>query len=245
MPDKNRLIFMLWNKKFRKYLLAIFLIVVLYMLVRWPRDEEVQHFHRKIDGLIPEIAKLSKIVEQPNGTPLKFIILALTDRAFVDMTLNLYLSSFKRFNISNYLFVGAGLEACHLVSLDINCVHYTDDPDSRVANSFGTKSFIHKINIRTGMILDALLAGYTVLHTDLDVIFLKIREEIELQKAKVSIKESLPQKSLQENDMAILWDYQSYNAGFLAVKPTNFSITVYRESQYRTNVSSCWIIKPL
>ena len=42
-----------------------------------------------------------------------------------------------------------------------------------VPSEWGTTSFLRKMNVRTDMILDALRAGYTVLHTDVDVVFLK------------------------------------------------------------------------
>jgi len=37
----------------------------------------------------------------------------------------------------------------------------------------GELGVVRKMNIRTEMILDALVAGFTVVHTDLDVVFFR------------------------------------------------------------------------
>ena len=98
----------------------------------------------------------------------------MTDNSFTDMAMNLYLSSFKRFNISNFLFVGGGKYACEkLHRQNVQCLDFWDDPDSNQSNNYGSKEFIRKMNIRTEMILQALRLNYSVLHTDLDVVFLK------------------------------------------------------------------------
>ena len=92
----------------------------------------------------------------------------MTDNSVTDMAMNLYLSSFKRFNINNFLFVGGGKNACEkLHRQNVQCFDFWDDPDSNQSNNYGSKEFIRK------MILQALRLNYSVLHTDLDVVFLK------------------------------------------------------------------------
>ncbi|ESO07131.1 hypothetical protein HELRODRAFT_170433 [Helobdella robusta] len=161
-----------------------------------------------------------------NETDMKLIILAMTDNSFFDMALNLYMTSFKRFNITNFLFVGAGNIACRsLLELNIQCFYFTEDKNSNESNLFGSLKFVRKMNIRTDMIIKALRANFSVLHTDIDVVFLN---------------NPMPyvEKSLKAFNMAILWDYSVYNAGFLAIKPTQFSLEVYLEMQYKTNKSA-------
>ena len=105
----------------------------------------------------------------------KMIILAMTDYAFTDMAVNMYETSFKRHGIPNFLFVGAGQKSCEILitKYSLPCYHYANDSSANVANVFGSPDFNRKMNIRTYMILEALQAGYTVLHTDTDVVFLQ------------------------------------------------------------------------
>jgi len=109
-----------------------------------------------------------------HSTPDKFIVLALVDTAFADMAVNLYESSLRPNGIVNFLFVGAGHRACEILrNASLPCHHYTEDRATDVASTYHSPDFIRKMNIRTEMILDALSVGFTVLHTDLDVVFIR------------------------------------------------------------------------
>jgi len=109
-----------------------------------------------------------------HSTPDKFIVLALVDTAFADMAVNLYESSLRPNGIDNFLFVGAGRRACEVLrNASLPCYHYTEDRATDVASTYQSPDFIRKMNIRTEMILDALSVGFTVLHTDLDVVFIR------------------------------------------------------------------------
>ena len=105
----------------------------------------------------------------------KLIILAMTDYAFADMAVNMYETSFKRHGFKNFLFVGAGQKSCEVLitKYSLPCFHYANDSSANVANIFGSADFNRKMNIRTYMIIEVLQAGYTVLHTDTDVVFLQ------------------------------------------------------------------------
>jgi len=108
------------------------------------------------------------------ASPDKFILLALVDTAFADMAVNLYESSLRPNGIDNFLFVGAGHRACEILhNASLPCHHYTEDRATDVASTYQSPDFIRKMNIRTEIILDALSVGFTVLHTDLDVVFLR------------------------------------------------------------------------
>jgi len=106
----------------------------------------------------------------------RYIILALVDVAFVDMAINLYESSLRPNHIDNFLFVGVGRQTCDLMtssrSNPLPCHYYFDDAASGTASIYRSLDFIRKMNFRTDMILEALNAGLTVVHTDLDVVFL-------------------------------------------------------------------------
>jgi len=103
----------------------------------------------------------------------RFIVLAMVDTAFADMAINLYESSLRPNGIENFLFVGAGRRACEILrNSALPCHHYVDDRATDVASVYRSADFIRKMNIRTEMILDAISVGFTVLHTDLDVVFI-------------------------------------------------------------------------
>jgi len=103
----------------------------------------------------------------------RYIVLAMLDEAFVDMALNFHETSLSRHHIDNYLFVGVGSSTCDvLYRHSLACFYYVDDRSSGEASEFGDTDFIRKMNIRTDMILEALAANFTVVHTDTDVIFL-------------------------------------------------------------------------
>ena len=68
------------------------------------------------------------------------------------------------------------------------------------------------------MILEALQASYTVLLTDLDVVF--------LQNPMLLLNEVPP-----EVDLSTMWDESAYNSGFLLVRPTTNGIWIFNCSR--------------
>jgi len=103
----------------------------------------------------------------------RYIVLAMVDEAFIDMAMNFHEASLARHRIDNYLFVGVGNSTCDaLYRHSMACFHYVDDPSAAEASDFGHEDFIRKMNIRTDMILEALEANFSVVHSDLDVSFL-------------------------------------------------------------------------
>ena len=62
------------------------------------------------------------------------------------------------------------------------------------------------------MILDALKMGFTVLHTDVDIVFLR---------------DPLPDLASHKQPLLCLWDESECNAGFIYLRPTQFTIDVY------------------
>ena len=142
------------------------------------------------------------------------ILLALVDVSFLDMTFNFYETSIQKFNITNYLFIAIDHQACDtLLAKNIHCYVYMTDPNANKATIFRSFDFNQKMNIRTFFILDALKFGFTILHTDVDIIFL-----------------NNPLRDLYssvDGDLACLSDTGSCNAGFVYIKPSNFTIDVY------------------
>ncbi|ELU18210.1 hypothetical protein CAPTEDRAFT_213446 [Capitella teleta] len=162
----------------------------------------------------PEV-NYSRALLKHASSPDKVIILALVDEAFADMAVNLYLTSYQPHGIKNFLFVGAGNRACELLAAkDLQCVTYMDDKDSAKASTYNSKAFKRKMNIRTFMISDALALGFSVVHTDLDMMFLK---------------NPMPTLTSTKGDLVSLWDDFVHNAGFLLVRPTEYGKQIYKK----------------
>jgi len=104
----------------------------------------------------------------------RYIILAMTDKGFIDMAINFYETSLRAHHIDNFLFVGIGENSCEiLTNTSIPCYYYADDPSASKSSDYGGREFDRKLRIRTNMIIDALEANYTVIHCDTDVVFLR------------------------------------------------------------------------
>ncbi len=154
------------------------------------------------------------------------IILAMIDTSFVEMAVNFYETSLKPFNIRNFLFVGASRNAClPLHARRLPCFGYADDPAGSTPSVYLSRDFLRKMNIRTNMILDALGVGLTVIHTDIDVIFLR---------NPMPILDHIP----ADVDIAPLWDDGAYNAGFVLVRPSWNGKWIYQRSREMTDANS-------
>jgi len=103
----------------------------------------------------------------------RYIILVMTDEAFMDMAINFYEASLRAHDVDNFLFVGVGRNTCdRLLRCLIPCFYYADDLSAGKASDYGQRAFNRKVNIRNDMILEALTANFTVIHSDTDVAFL-------------------------------------------------------------------------
>ncbi|KAK2139283.1 hypothetical protein LSH36_1890g00000 [Paralvinella palmiformis] len=88
------------------------------------------------------------------------------------MTCNFYETSIVKFSIKNYLFIANDNQASEKsYAKHINCYVYMTNRNANKTLVYGTKEFIQKMNIRTYFILDVLILGFTILHTDVDVVF--------------------------------------------------------------------------
>ena len=102
------------------------------------------------------------------------ITLAVTDFGYIEMAHNLYESSFKRFNISNYLFVCSHEKAeQYLLSRDIHAISLWNDSLSTEESLYSRKGYRNKTNFKTDSVYMALSLGYTTFLVDVDVVFLQ------------------------------------------------------------------------
>ena len=156
------------------------------------------------------------IVKKRASPTSSLIILAYVDLPFIDMALNFYETSLKRFGLQNFLFAASDSACCDAFkAIDPEaCYIYKRDAASLKASAYGSKDFLRKMNIRTDMILEALEAGVTVLHSDTDIYF---------------AKNPLDHIECKNCDLATLMDTSDYNAGFLLIHPTQRSNEVYKK----------------
>ena len=102
------------------------------------------------------------------------ITLAVTDFGYIKMAHNLYESSFKRFNISNYLFVCSHEKAeQYLLSRDIHAISLWNDSMSTKESLYSKNGYRNKTNFKTDSVYMALSLGYTALLVDVDIVFLQ------------------------------------------------------------------------
>ena len=147
------------------------------------------------------------------------VLLALVDQGFVDMAINFYLTCLRPHNIENYLILTMHKDTCtSMTEYKINCFKYRDfvEGNDRASN-FGSKQFINKMNVRTDMIIEALELGYSVLHSDIDVTYMKNPFDY------INCKK-------EECDMAALIDRTGLNAGFILIHPS--AVIIYKQMKY-------------
>ena len=102
-------------------------------------------FLQQLDRISPDLLQQA-LVRLADAN--KVIYVALVDDAFVDVATNLYLTSFKRLAIANYLFVSMNAQCCEVLSSrGINCLHYiTEYSSGQTASVYGNVIFNVKTN---------------------------------------------------------------------------------------------------
>ena len=146
----------------------------------------------------------------------KVIVLSLMDSGTVDMAANLYLTSYHKFNITNYLFISSDSKSCPTLSSEypaIHCVQYVNDTNGLTASSFGTKAFVRKTHYKTQAILEAVRLGFSVLLVDIDIVMFK---------NPFPYLDQCPQCDLQ-----IQWDHNMVCSGFFYIRSTQWGRYIF------------------
>ena len=131
------------------------------------------------------------------------IILAVTDFGYIEMAENLYASSFKKFNINNYLFVCSHEKAeQYLVSRNIHAISLWNDSLSTKESLYNGEGYRNKTNFKTDSVYMSLSLGYTTLLVDVDIVFLQNPLPYLMQFSK-------------DYDLVIQNGYRSLNSGEL------------------------------
>ena len=100
------------------------------------------------------------------------VILAVVDLPFVDMAINLF-ESLEHLQIKNFVFICSDTKSFNiLLKKNINAFLYNVDIDSENPSDFGTEKFRDKVGIKLKIVAAAVMLGFNVLLTDIDVVFL-------------------------------------------------------------------------
>ena len=147
------------------------------------------------------------VVKYANGK--RIIILSLMDMGCLDMAVNLYLSSYLKMDMTNYLFISSDSLACSemfKISSAIHCIHYADDNDANKPSSYGSRSFIRKTYFKSQAVQEALLMDYNVLLMDIDIVL---------------FQDPFPYfDKCKDCDLQIQWDHGTVCSGFYFIRAT-------------------------
>ena len=153
--------------------------------------------------------------------PSNIVIISIVDYSYYKMLLNFYELSIRKHNIHNFLPICIDRDAEQtLRGLGVDCYLYNGDlVDPSVSSEYGAEAFAAKVNIKTRVLLDALNLGYTVLLSDVDVIF---------------VKNPLPYFSCDVCDIHIQDNSNTNgierNSGFIFARPTNATLTLFQRA---------------
>lgn len=127
--------------------------------------------------------------------------------------------------MTNYLFLCTDLKSYQiLTSTGVNALLYMNDAMSAVGASskYGSKQFKRKTHMKTRVVLDALMLGYTVLVVDVDIVFLQ---------------NPLHHLTCSSCDLQIQSDLTEGNSGFYLVRPTRAGIELHVKAWQRGMLS--------
>ena len=131
-----------------------------------------------LDAVLESIQSTKTNAGQKINDVDSIVILSLVGLGYLDMALNLYETSFRRHNISNYIFAATDNLTCSKLQQEeqsepVRCVHAFDDARSIVASDYASEDFERKCFLKLTLALRALRRNLTVLIVDLDVVFLR------------------------------------------------------------------------
>ena len=169
------------------------------------------------------------------------IFIAAVDFSFTTLAANLYETSFRRLNITNYLFVGLDAHVCDALQRaasvavagsatsdaaastdggsggddEIACVRYLDDADGANSSDWGSTAFRRKTHYKTRIVLAVLRLGVVVVIVDVDIVF---------------FRDPLPFLGCTSCDVQIQNDLTEGNSGFYMARPTPAAIELHEKA---------------
>ena len=143
------------------------------------------------------------------------IILVSTDYGYIQMALNLYLTSLQKLNLTNYLFITSDNDAAAVLEQN-GIAHFkiAEDKEGKKASNYGSTAFKRKTHIKTKIVHEALVSGFTVLFTDVDIVFLQ---------------DPFPYLKYSTYDIQMQSDTKAGgNSGFYLAMPSRAAISLHR-----------------
>ena len=129
------------------------------------------------------------------------------------MARNLYETSFKRHNISNYLFVATDNKSHKILQRHlINSVRYLEVVDSNKVSNYGSANFNLKTHLKIRLSLETLLLNFTAIIVDVDIVF---------------FKDPLPYFDCKMCDIIFQLNEKEVNTGFYMARPTQAAISFF------------------
>ena len=153
--------------------------------------------------------------------------MSIVDESFMEFALNFHILSIKKFDIQNYVLICMDeVSQQFLKKYDISCMLYKlpdiskeiyrksgeEHNDGPAPSDYGSDEYFTKTNVKTLFVLQTLKLGYSVLMSDVDIVFLK---------------NPLPYLVCDSCDLLISKDREFWNSGFVLVKPTESSLILY------------------
>ena len=149
------------------------------------------------------------------------VVVTIVDNNLKEFALNYYILSIKKHSITNIVLICLDSQSqAYLQHYGISCMLYTM-PDvlqrskySRHATGadFGSDEYYTRTNVKTLFVIETLRLNYHVLISDADVIFLKY---------------PMTYLMCDDCDLLVSRDREYWNSGFVFVKPTSASLTLY------------------
>jgi hypothetical protein len=105
------------------------------------------------------------------------IIISFTNFGFVDLADNL-IACFKTLNITNYIMVALDQKAydyLHEKGYPTHLIQLEQKLFDETTQNFGTMGFIDICNLKPWLVLEVLKAGFDVVWTDTDIVWLQVR----------------------------------------------------------------------
>ena len=158
---------------------------------------------------------LTKLADKDNN-----IYVSIVDNAHLEMAVNLYLTSFKRQSITNYLFMAVSVNCCDVLDArGINCFHFLSEPESgKDAGIARKESYFVKTRLRIPMLLNVMMLGFNPVIVDLDIVFIRDPSDILYKLGR-------------KYDIVGLNDYnEQLNGGFYYCRATNKTISFYHRA---------------
>lgn len=148
----------------------------------------------------------------------KFVVLAaVIDSGYLMLAENLYITSFRRTKVQNYLFICGNYAACEEARARCLPVYLYRNASHTDSGGMNSPSFREKSMLKLYMVQEVIHLGYTVFLTDLDVFFFRnpVPKILDLCHNRCDI--------LGQRDVGDV-----INTGFMLLRPTNITKAFYQ-----------------